>query len=82
MQLFYISGAVTNGPSLNGAFSQAILGGLNSCQILLHTLGPFAGDVAGFLQYDLMVAAGATMGRSGRISGVLAPNRMPRRRSR
>jgi len=60
MQLFYISGAVANGPSLNGAFSQDIPGGPNSCQIFLHTIGPFSGDGSVFLQYDMMVAAGAT----------------------
>jgi len=52
LQLTFVSGA-----TLNGAFSQDIPGGPNSCQIFQHVQGPLQGvDGSVFVQYDFELA--------------------------
>jgi hypothetical protein len=56
LQLMYVSGATSN-----GAFSQDIPGGPNSCQIFEHVQGPLQGvDGSVFVQYDFELQKNAS----------------------
>ncbi len=55
LQLAYVSGS-----AFNGAYSQDIPGGTNSCQIFTNVLGPFNGDGSVFAQVDMTLAKGAS----------------------
>jgi hypothetical protein len=58
LQLLYVSGQVSGGPSLNGGFAQIIAGGPNPCQIFTHVAGPLQNtDGSIFMQYDMELAA-------------------------